>query len=81
MKSPLGSSAEGAGRIVEVALGPGRSIGLVDSKPNAAEPAIIACGPIVSVPIWANALLHDRARIVNSVPPHVSPEKLEMGAP
>ncbi len=66
---------------MDSATGPGRSIGGAPSKPKLSAPCTIPVGPMVSVPIWAKALLHDWARIVNSVPPQASPSKFEMGAP
>src|SRR6476646_4744903 len=58
------------------ATGAGRSIGGFELKPKPSAPAIILSGPIVSVPIWANAELHDTRRIGYSVPPQDSPPKL-----
>ena len=52
--------------------GSGRSIGAAALKPHDPAPATMSSGPMVSVPIWANAELHETRRISRSGPPQSS---------
>ncbi len=63
------------------AAAPGRSMGGLASKPKAWAPAVILAPPMVSIPIWAKAELHDTSRMGTSVPPQASPPKLWMAWP
>src|SRR5258708_1987242 len=60
------------------AAGAGRSMGGLLLNPNASAVLIIRSGPMYSVPIRANAELHDTASISNSAPPQLSWSKFEM---
>ena len=58
--------------------GSGRSMGAAALNPHVPAPESMSVGPMVSVPISANAELQDSARIFGRAPPQRSPPKLLM---